>query len=234
MRFASALLNTCLVLALSGLLSACGTTAAPAGPAPAGYYRVKPGDTLFRIAQNHGQTVNSLADWNQLRDTHSIEAGQLLRVVPPVNAGPASASRPASPAPAKRAARPATAAAPAASRPALVWPVKGEVISRFNGSSSKGIDIAGREGEPVVAAAAGKIVYAGAGIDAYGKLLIIKHNNDFLTAYAHNQNLLVKEGTQVKQGQRIATLGRSGTNRFKLQFQVRYKGKAVDPVAYLP
>ena len=234
MRFPPAPFRFCVLLALLTALSACGTTAMP-GPAPAGYYRVKPGDTLFRIAQNHGQTVGSLASWNQLKDSHSIEAGQLLRVVPPAG-NSSSSARPPSP-PAKRAAsRPAPAApsAPAAGRLALIWPVKGEVVGHFNGSSRKGIDIAGRKGEPVAAAAAGKVVYAGAGIDAYGRLLIIKHNNDFLTAYAHNQSLLVKEGAQVKQGQKIATLGRSGTNRFKLQFQVRYKGKAVDPVAYLP
>jgi lipoprotein YgeR len=134
-----------------------------------------------------------------------------------------------------RAARPATTGVPApASSISLVWPTNGTVIRRFDGSNSKGIDIAGSAGTPVVAAAAGTVVYAGNGLRGYGNLLILKHNADYLTAYAHNRVLLVKEGQSVTQGEKIAEMGDSDTDRAMLHFELRYQGRSIDPSRALP
>jgi lipoprotein NlpD len=126
---------------------------------------------------------------------------------------------------------PAPPAAPAAR---LVWPVQGPVIGKFDGSRNKGIDIAGQAGAPVVAAEAGRVVYAGSELRGYGNLVIVKHSEQLLTAYAHNRKILVKENQTVRQGQRIAEMGSSGTDRVKLHFEVRRDGNAVDPMPYLP
>ena len=114
-----------------------------------------------------------------------------------------------------------------------MWPVKGKVLSPFT-ETSKGVDIGGRKGAPVVAAAAGRVVYAGAGLRGYGKLVIIKHNNTWLSAYAHNDNLVVKEQQDVRKGQKIAEMGASDTDQVKLHFEVRRQGKPVDPAKVLP
>ncbi|WP_283150178.1 peptidoglycan DD-metalloendopeptidase family protein [Silvimonas soli] len=215
-------------LLLAVVLAACSST--PATPVPAGFYRVQKGDTLYRIATNNGQTVANLARWNNLKDTTSIEVDQVLRVRPPT-AGSATPGTAAKPAPAKPATpAPAPAAAP---KLALVWPAKGTEL-KTAATRNNGIDIGGQRGDPILAAAAGKVVYAGEGIRGYGKLLVIKHNEDYLTAYAHNDSLLVKEGDNVSQGQKIATMGDSGTTRVMLHFELRYKGKAVDPTDSLP
>ena len=126
---------------------------------------------------------------------------------------------------------PAPPAAPAAR---LVWPAQGPVIGKFDGSRNKGIDIAGQAGAPVVAAEAGRVVYAGSELRGYGNLVIVKHSEQLLTAYAHNRKILVKENQTVRQGQRIAEMGSSGTDRVKLHFEVRRQGKPVDPLAFLP
>ena len=131
------------------------------------------------------------------------------------------------------AASPAPAAG-AAETISLIWPAAGPVIESFDESRNKGIGIAGRAGDPVLAAAAGRVVYAGAGLRGYGNLVIIKHNNTFLTAYAHNQALLVREDQMVRQGQRIADMGSSDADRVKLHFEVRRQGRPVDPTAFLP
>jgi len=114
------------------------------------------------------------------------------------------------------------------------WPTRGNVIASFDEVKNKGIDIAGKAGDPVVAAADGKVVYAGAGLRGYGNLVIVKHNNTFLTAYAHNQTLLVKEDQAIKRGQKIAEMGNSDTDQVKLHFEIRRQGKPVDPSKYLP
>jgi lipoprotein NlpD len=158
-------------------------------------------------------------------------------------AAPEPASPPAAPAPAPSAAPPAAAPAPAETeRPAAgtqgeavdwIWPVKGKVIAGFT-EATKGIDIAGRKGAPVVAAAAGRVVYAGQGLRGYGKLVIIKHNETWLSAYAHNDNIVVKEQQDVKRGQKIAEMGSTDTDQVKLHFEVRRQGKPVDPARVLP
>ena len=114
-----------------------------------------------------------------------------------------------------------------------MWPVKGKVLSPFT-EGSKGVDLAGRKGSPVVAAASGRVVYAGAGLRGYGKLVIIKHNNTWLSAYAHNDNVVVKEQQDVRKGQRIAEMGSTDADQVKLHFEVRRVGKPVDPAKILP
>ena len=128
----------------------------------------------------------------------------------------------------------APAAAAADDALEFAWPAKGEVIAGFDETKNrKGIDLAGGAGDPVLAAAEGKVVYAGEGLRGYGKLIIIKHNNTFLTAYAHNQTILVKEDQSVKKGQKIAEMGNSDSDRVKLHFEIRERGRPVDPMKYL-
>jgi lipoprotein NlpD len=116
----------------------------------------------------------------------------------------------------------------------LIWPAQGPVSSSFDDSKNKGIDISGKTGDPVLAAADGKVVYSGAGLRGYGNLIIVKHSNTYLTAYAHNQALLVREDQSVKKGQKIAEMGNSDSEQVKLHFELRRLGKPVDPVKYLP
>jgi lipoprotein YgeR len=215
------------------VLAACGS--APVGP---GFYRVERGDTLSKVARANRTTVGAIVRWNNLPNPDAIEVGQVLRVAPP--AGTATATLPSAPgAPAPRTSDKAATYNSAlsitpTSTISLVWPANGSVIRGFDGGSSKGIDIAGPAGTPVIAAAAGSVVYAGNGLRGYGNLLIVKHNADFLTAYAHNRALLVKEGQTVSQGQQIAEMGDSDTDRVMLHFELRYKGSSIDPSRYLP
>lgn len=115
-----------------------------------------------------------------------------------------------------------------------IWPANGKTVANFSEGGSKGVDIAGRTGDPVIAAGAGKVVYSGTGLRGYGKLVIIKHNNTYLSAYAHNQSILVKEGQSVGKGQKIAEMGNTDADQVKLHFEVRRQGKPVDPLKYLP
>jgi lipoprotein NlpD len=115
-----------------------------------------------------------------------------------------------------------------------LWPANGKMIGTFSEGASKGVDIAGKAGDPVLAAGDGKVVYSGTGLRGYGKLVIVKHNNTYLSAYAHNQNVLVKEGQGVSKGQKIAEMGNTDADQVKLHFEVRRLGKPVDPLKYLP
>jgi len=208
-----------------------------------GYYTVKPGDTLIRIGMDNGQSGRDIARWNKLDNPNLIEAGQVLRVVPPVPDAPVARvttpSAAASPMPAASApTQPVTPAAPAAPSAAedaisFQWPARGNLISGFDESKNKGLDIGGKVGDPVLAAADGRVVYAGAGLRGYGNLIILKHNNTYLTAYAHNQTLLVKEDQVIKRGQKIAEMGNSDADQVKLHFEIRRQGKPVDPAKYL-
>ena len=215
------------------VLAACGS--APVGP---GFYRVERGDTVSKVARANRTSVQNIARWNNLTDPNAIEVGQVLRVAPPAGSvTPAGTSAP----PARAGGPDASDSAPSSSAlvtPAttisLIWPTQGSVIRGFDGKSSKGIDIAGASGTQIVAAAAGTVVYAGNGLRGYGNLLIIKHNADYLSAYAHNRALLVKEGQSITQGQPIAEMGDTDTNRVMLHFELRYKGSSIDPSRYLP
>ena len=213
----------------------------------AGYYTVKPGETLIRIATDHGQSWKDVARWSNLDNPNVIEVGQVLRVVPPTSATtPVTAAAPAAPAVAGSATATTTATAAPAPSPApapaaaadndvgFIWPSSGTVIAGFDDSRNKGLDIGGKAGDPVVAAADGRVIYAGAGLRGYGNLILVKHNNTYLTAYAHNQTLLVKDDQVVRKGQKIAEMGSSDADRVKLHFEVRRQGKPVDPSRYLP
>ncbi len=221
-----------------------------------GYYTVQPGDTLIRIGLEHGQSWKDIARWSGLTNPDLIEVGQVVRVVPPgaeaegarpvastsvqpVALPPAGSTAPVAPATAPAAtAAPVDTTKPAAggdvSGLAFIWPASGAVIAGFNEATNKGLDIAGKAGDPILAVADGRVVYAGAGLRGYGHLVILKHNNTYLTAYAHNQKLLVKEDQNVKKGQKIAEMGSTDADRVKLHFEVRRQGKPVDPSRYLP
>ena len=253
-----------------------------------GYYTVKPGDTLIRIALESGQNWRDIATWNSLDNPNLIEVGQVVRVVPPVAdassgvvvkplASPRIEPRPTSSSSAAASAssdtrtspavRPGNAgaagsgsattsgAAPAAVVPPVQttpsappagsdaregdepnwgWPAAGPVLATFEEGRNKGLIIGGKAGDPVVAAADGKVVYAGSGLRGYGNLVIVKHSADFLTAYAHNQTLLVKEDQVVKRGQKIAEMGSTDAERVQLHFEIRKKGKPLDPSRQLP
>ncbi|WGS48250.1 peptidoglycan DD-metalloendopeptidase family protein [Paraburkholderia sp. D15] len=282
------------VLALSLLMTACATrldqapvvdrsgggvlgtpaTAAqpvPLGPPPPGYYRVKPGDTLYRIALENGQNYRDISAWNNLTNPNQIEVDQLLRVVPPgantaaltpgvstapignggaVQSAPLGSTPPVAGAAAGVATPPVygagannAAVAPpvagsdsgaAASNVSFAWPVRGPLLGTFNDSTNKGVNIGGASGDPVKASADGRVVYAGNGLRGYGNLIIIKHDATYLTAYAHNRALMVKEGDAVTKGQKIAEMGNSDSDRVMLHFEVRRQGKPVDPLKYLP
>jgi lipoprotein NlpD len=131
--------------------------------------------------------------------------------------------------------RPATGAVDDEEKVDWVWPAKGKVVTGFSEAASlKGIDIAGTAGQPVTAGASGKVVYAGTGLRGYGKLIIVKHNGTYLSAYAHNKDILVKEGQQVTKGQKIAEMGNTDAEQVKLHFEIRRHGKPMDPLRYLP
>ena len=116
----------------------------------------------------------------------------------------------------------------------FIWPASGQVLAGFDEARNKGLDIGGKAGDPVLAAADGRVVYSGAGLRGYGNLIILKHNNTYLTAYAHNQTLLVKEDQNVRKGQKIAEMGSTDADRVKLHFEIRRQGKPVDPSRFLP
>jgi lipoprotein NlpD len=293
-----------------GLLSACSTatrrapiidrappvaTSRPA-PAPApverpkddmrATYTVRRGDTLLRIALDHGQNYRDLVAWNNLADPNDIKVDQVLRVAPPdhvagVQTSPVTMpeSRPVAPAVPKKTAprgekRPYTDATLAelkkdeaprgadkndakADKPEAVptvpaiaagsvvradddeklswmWPSDGKIVATFDEGKNKGIDIAGKPGQQVMAAGAGKVMYAGSGIRGYGNLVIVKHSNSLLSAYAHNRSIVVKEGQNVNKGQMIAEMGDSDSDSVKLHFEIRQQGKPVDPSRFLP
>jgi lipoprotein NlpD len=229
-----------------------------------GYYAVRPGDSIRRIGADTGQRWQDIVRWNNIDNPDLIEVGQVLRVIPPsgtavASAPPASASsssegattKPVTPPPALVPTAPASAAKPptpvtaSPSAPGSggnsgdedlgwIWPASGSLIAGFDDAKNKGYDISGKAGDPVLAAADGRVVYAGAGLRGYGNLIILKHNNTYLTAYAHNQTLLVKEDQSVQKGQKIAEMGNSDADRVKLHFEIRRQGKPVDPSRYLP
>jgi len=205
-----------------------------------GYYTVKPGDTLIRIGMDHGQSGRDIARWNKLDNPNLIETGQVLRVAPPTQevvatrpATVAASSPSAATAPAAVASAPVATSAGAEESISFQWPARGNLLSGFDEAKNKGLDIGGKVGDPVLAAADGRVVYAGAGLRGYGNLIILKHNNTYLTAYAHNQTLLVKEDQVIKRGQKIAEMGSSDADQVKLHFEIRRQGKPVDPAKYL-
>jgi lipoprotein NlpD len=233
-------------------------TTTDVAPKP-GTYVVKPGDTLIRIGLETGQNWRDIARWSGLENPNVIEVGQALRVAPPVPEPGSAVTQPVAP-PARADIKPlppgtnasAAAASAAVASPVPVpvappavakdpdedlnwlWPAAGPVLTGFDDAKSKGLAIGGKAGDAVLAAADGRVVYAGSGLRGYGNLVIVKHNNTFLTAYAHNQALLVKEDQVVRRGQKIAEMGASDAERVQLHFEIRRQGKPVDPARYLP
>ena len=225
--------------------------AAPAKPAPAaeGTYVVKKGDTLYSIALEHGADYRDVAAWNRLGDPTKISVGQVLRVMPPEEsrvqvgrarlpergeARPLDLPPPQGQAKAPAQAKPPPPPAPKETAGEFIWPARGKVIAGFAEPRRKGIDIDAKPGEPVLAAAAGRVTYTGSGIPGLGKLVVIKHDNGFITVYAHNRDILVKEQQTVRRGQKIAEVGSTDADRPKLHFQIRKGSAAVDPLRYLP
>jgi lipoprotein NlpD len=268
--------------------------ATEAGPE---FYSVKPGDTLYSIALEHGLDYRDLAVWNGVDNPGSLRVGQQLRVVgqpsavvaaplktpggsveaKPLGVGPTAVPLPApitsgpgvmisepkavrlpyseqamsqlaksDASPAIRVEPPRADTRPepkadASSEPARTsedigwtWPVKGKILSTFNGTTSKGIDIAGKRGQPVLASAAGRVIFSGTGVRGMGKFVVIKHSEAFISVYAHNEELLVKYGQNVARGQKIAEMGNSDADQVKLHFEIRRLGSPVDPQKLLP
>lgn len=208
-----------------------------------GYHTVRKGDTLYSVAWQYGYDFEVVARWNNIGAPYRIHPGQRLRLTPPPASSQQARSAPSQPrgnttprADTRTTGKTSPKPAPSARNFAWRWPVHGEIIGRFaTGVAGKsGLEIAGKRGEPIRAAAPGYVVYSGSGLRGYGRLIIIKHNETYLSAYAHNSKLRVKENEQVKMGQHIADMGSSGTNRNMLHFEIRRDGKPVDPLKYLP
>lgn len=245
------------------LLSGCNTTAIYQDdrynpPVYWGRHVVKSGETLFSIAWRYGRDHRELGNANGISPPYDIRTGQVLRldlrgkVV--AGSGSRSTSTPAARAPASRTAGPSKSQpaprverAPVRSAPLpdqtqtvsgidWRWPHVGTVLAGFStsGKVNKGIDIDGNAGDAVRAAASGNVVYAGSGLLGYGNLIIVNHNENYLSAYAHTRKILVEEGDSVKAGETIAELGSSGTDRDKLHFEIRKNGNPVNPLPYLP
>ncbi len=238
------------------LLAACGSSrvireggGASSGststPRPGQSVTVQRGDTVYRIATSNGISALDLAMWNNIAAPYTIYPGQRLRLYPGGGATPArrppaatggsaTAQRP----PVQPTQAPPQAATPAPARSPFrwQWPTDGQVIGRYvaNEPTKQGLDIAGTGGQAVRAAAEGVVVYSGSGLVGYGELIIVKHDDQWLSAYGHNRTRRVNEGERVTAGQQIAEMGRTGAARDMLHFEIRYNGKPVDPLAYLP
>lgn len=249
-------------------------------------YVVKRGDTLYRIALDHGQSYSDIVTWNNLKNPNDIKVDQVLRVAPPdvvaVNgaqtssvtsgagievkplvvgaasnkSGPRGDKRPYSeanlaelqktdamvaatikpePVTSPKSPEKTVDSAPAENETVdWMWPAEGKVLATFDEVKNKGLDISGKLGQDVLAAGAGKVMYAGSGIRGYGNLVIIKHTGNLLSAYAHNKAILVKEGQSISKGQKIAEMGNSDSDTVKLHFEIRQQGKPVDPSRFLP
>ena len=222
--FQTALKRLALISTIAVLAACAGNNTSSNRAAPDGYYKVRPGDTLTQIAKRYGQNVNTLVAWNNLPNASQIEVGQVLRVRHHVASRNTATQQ-----------RQATAVTPI-NRLSLQWPTdnaSSSIIQRYNGTTSKGIDIAGTQGQQIRSAAAGTIIYVGEEVRGYGKLILISHNEYTITAYAHNDTLLVQKDQKVQAGQVIATMGNSDSDNVKLHFEVRLNGKAVDPLPYL-
>ena len=265
-----------------------GSSSAYSGPPRS--YVVRKGDTLYKIAVEHGKDYREIASLNQLDSTYRISVGQTLKIdapdsaasmsggsaiatpvvigaplenrplgaqsnngaksdakptgadagkpgaagsdAVPADAGKRDAAKPDAPKPAAEPAKPEARSDDGAIN--WAWPASGRVLDGFDDSRNKGLDIGGAIGDPVLAAGDGKVVYAGNGLRGYGQLLIVKHNDNYLSAYAHNSKLIAKYGDSVKRGQKIAELGNSDSDKPKLHFEIRRQGKPVDPAKFLP
>lgn len=246
------------LLCLVFLVSACATSRAPVeyrvipnSQPPARYY-VQSGDTLFKIAWRYGMDYKELAKINGIAAPYTIYPGQKLVFRVPYQRPSQNPSTVAKASASTSTAKPSvssnntgtsvptkTSSAPIPEKPLPKfngrwrWPSEGKVVRSYSGSVHKGIDIGGKRGDPIVAVASGRVVYAGTGIAGYGLLLIVKHDDTYLSAYGHNNSIEVAEGQDVKAGQLIARKGDSGTDSVKLHFEIRKNGKPIDPHSVL-
>jgi lipoprotein NlpD len=202
-------------------------------------YVVQPGDTLYQIAWRYKLDYRDLADWNELGRGDLIHPGQKIRLTAPEgwtrrSASATTPNRSASAGSDRGDPPPARVPSPPPS--AWRWPTDGSLKGRFGGdfAGGNGIDISGRLGQPVLAAAGGHVVYSGSGLIGYGQLIIVKHNDTYLSAYGHNRELRVTEGERVSAGQTIALMGQGPGRQPVLHFEIRRNGKPVDPLRYLP
>ncbi|WP_432697651.1 peptidoglycan DD-metalloendopeptidase family protein [Marinobacterium sp. YM272] len=213
------------------------------GPTPS-TYTVSRGDTLYSIAWRYGLDFRTLARINGIDRRYLIYPGQQLRLKNQSDASrsnssgtkSARSSQTIASAPPKTSRTPPPAPAVSSGSIKWQWPTQGALIGRYSSGSTpnKGINLAGKVGDPVYAAASGTVVYAGSGLLGYGNLVILNHNRQYLSAYAHNSRILVKESDSVKAGDKIAELGNTGANRPMLHFEIRRDGKPVNPLQYLP
>jgi lipoprotein NlpD len=200
--------------------------------------RVSKGDTLYGISAKYGVSVNRLVQLNQLKKPYVIQPGQTIFLQPITTARNTSTktTNTSKPVSSTRTQQPKVQTTGWSKTVRWQRPANGKIVKKFNRkrNDAKGIDIAGKQGDAIVAAADGKVVYSGNGLISYGNLVIIKHNKSYLSAYAYNRKLLVNEGDQVKSGQKIAEMGRKDTSSPRLHFEIRKNGKPVDPLKYLP
>ena len=229
------------------LLAGCAGNRAPVEQRGPGWYTVKPSDTLYSIAWRYGLEHEQLAQWNGIGDNEPIFPGQRLRLLKPYNQSTPAVSAGASIVPqaddkgsdsaatASSSTRAGSDTAGMANPSAWIWPTPGKPLNTFLATrlDRRGIEIAGKPGQAVVAMADGKVVYSGNGLAGYGNLIIIKHSETYLSAYAYCQERLVQEGASVKAGKQVATMGQKD-NLAKLYFEIRRNGKPVDPLKYLP
>ena len=226
---------------IAGLLASCGTmsqsTHRNVGP---GWYTVKTGDTLYSIAWRYGLDYQQLVVWNNISSDYVIQPGQQLKLLgPDTTTGESKNNQPTQTSKQSKTTSQKNSTGTVASNSGPVqwrWPTEGKVLNTFaiNKLGQRGIDIGGELGQPVYAVADGKVVYSGNGLAGYGNLVIIKHNDTYLSAYAYNHQRLVKEGANVKAGKVISKMGRSGDGTTRLHFEIRKNGKPVDPIKYLP
>jgi len=231
----------------SQALSQALAAAYPSASQTSARHRVATGDTLYSIAWRYGLDYRDIARWNGIGEPYIIYPGQALRLRAPAatKISPALSAKqqrgvtvPTKPkANRQNKNKTRSTASNKTAPPAAIkwsWPAQGKLVRSNSPIAKKGIDIGGRLGQKINAAAAGEVVYSGSGLLGYGKLIIVKHNDVFLSAYAHNSKLLVIDGERVKQGQQIALMGRGNNGQAALHFEIRKNGKPVNPVAHLP
>lgn len=222
-------MRACCLILLCGILALGGCSSGGGRGAQADEHFVRRGETLSAIAWRYGKNPGDLARWNHLGDGSLIYPGQTIRLTPPRGS---SASSPSQSRPAAKPLPPV----PSQPAPALVWPTEGKINVPFGGKpgTGTGVLIDGKAGQAVNAVASGTVVYAGSGLIGYGKLIILKHNDTYLSAYGYNASLLAKEGEKIKKGQRIASMGEGPERKSRLHFEIRRNGKPVNPQQYLP
>jgi lipoprotein NlpD len=213
------------------IVSACGTQSTWQSDPQS--HIVRKGETLFSIAWRYGKTTEDLARWNRLGNGSLIYPGQALKLNGPAATSRSAAGRSGGAAPRESRPLPSIPALPA---PEWSWPTAGLISINFGAKpgTGTGVLINGKEGQPIYAAASGRVIYAGSGLIGYGKLIILKHNDTYLSAYGYNASLLVKEGDDIRKGQKIATMGEGPERKPRLHFEIRRNGKPVNPRQYLP